>query len=478
MKKIFKVLFYLLLAIYMNGCLTWPPGDSTESCGVSTKSEAKKAIVKITSQNDEGSRQTCTGFVIAQNEKNVYIVTAAHVIEGDPTPKVHFPEPTCETLDVKKGNYKASGKHIDVAVLWVRTPPDNTFSPLPTHCISKNFDLNEEDNVFTYDNSSQYAKLHYSSQTNDGYIFRGDQIAPGFSGSPLLNQKHKKLRVVGMISSSSPEVKSAGIPHILHFIESVNPEILVLMRKGSTTIPSFPTSPSSNGNSNVDKNGKNAEVPQEEPNLPDMPEMLSIKGNFEISKYEITLKQYKYFCTQTDRHCPVSPEPWMKDNMPVVYVSWNDAVAYTKWLSEETGETYRLPTAEEWTLAAQGSSERTDYFWGNNPSQVCQYANGDTKNKHSSFKCSDNDEYLAPVDSPDYKPNDFGLYHILGNAAEWTSKCTKFDKCIVRGGSWRSLKPKNLYISEERSEERKKIKTNSGHEIGFRVVKVVKELIN
>ncbi|MDM8563884.1 SUMF1/EgtB/PvdO family nonheme iron enzyme, partial [Candidatus Marithioploca araucensis] len=37
-----------------------------------------------------------------------------------------------------------------------------------------------------------------------------------------------------------------------------------------------------------------------------------------------------------------------QENSPVVCISWNDAVAYAKWLSQQTGQQYRLPTEVEW----------------------------------------------------------------------------------------------------------------------------------
>jgi formylglycine-generating enzyme required for sulfatase activity len=142
----------------------------------------------------------------------------------------------------------------------------------------------------------------------------------------------------------------------------------------------------------------------------------------------------------TDWRNPGFPQ---RDNYPVVCVSWNDAVAYTAWLSREAGQSYRLPTEAEWEYAARAGST-TARYWGEDPDQACSYANvadqselptGQTwTNKH---ECNDGYWYSAPVgrfQANDWRPND-----MLGNVSEWT--CSAYDKDY--GGAEKECTNKN-----------------------------------
>jgi formylglycine-generating enzyme required for sulfatase activity len=129
------------------------------------------------------------------------------------------------------------------------------------------------------------------------------------------------------------------------------------------------------------------------------------------------------------------------ERSPVACVSWNDAMAYTDWLSEQTGKRYRLPTEAEWEYAARAGT-RTARFWGENADRGCRQAN--------TAECDDRYRYVAPAGS--FPPNAFGLRDTLGNLSEWT--CSDYDsqyrgaerRCgrrpsstaprVFRGGSW------------------------------------------
>jgi formylglycine-generating enzyme required for sulfatase activity len=155
-------------------------------------------------------------------------------------------------------------------------------------------------------------------------------------------------------------------------------------------------------------------------------------GQFAMGKFEVTFAEYDKFVDATGRKKP-SDNGWGRGNHPVINVSWNDATAYTKWLSNQTDKQYRLPTEAEWEYAARAGTD-TKYWWGNDIDK--SKANYNKNIKKTSLVGN-------------YKANKFGLYDTSGNVWEWTcSESTnkyngKEKQCVttashfvLRGGSW------------------------------------------
>lgn len=132
---------------------------------------------------------------------------------------------------------------------------------------------------------------------------------------------------------------------------------------------------------------------------------VTISRPFALSIHEITFAEYDTFAKATGRQLPDDSD-WGRGDQPVIYVSWEDATAYAHWLSEQTGQHYRLPTEAEWEYAARGTS-MTAYSFGDDPSRLGEYA----------WFGSNSGGKTQPVGKK--KPNVWGLYDMHGNAWEW-----------------------------------------------------------
>ncbi|WP_137128444.1 SUMF1/EgtB/PvdO family nonheme iron enzyme [Roseomonas sp. HF4] len=114
---------------------------------------------------------------------------------------------------------------------------------------------------------------------------------------------------------------------------------------------------------------------------------------------------------------------------PVVCVSWHDAQAYARWLSERTGRRYRLPTEAEWEYAARAGT-RTAWWWGDDEAAQCRHANGidqhvlrtvGSPGRYVFAPCSDGFMHTSPVGR--FAANGFGLHDMVGNAWQWVQDC-------------------------------------------------------
>ena len=164
------------------------------------------------------------------------------------------------------------------------------------------------------------------------------------------------------------------------------------------------------------------------------PHLVTIESPFAVGVYEVTFAEWDA-CVDGGGCAGHRPNDmgWGRGRIPVTNVSWEDAWEYTAWLSQTTGETYRLLSEAEWEYVARAGTQ-TERYWGDDESEQCLHANGDDEE----VSCSDGHEYGAPVGS--FEANAFGLYDVLGNVWEWTEDCWNEDYvgAPVDGSAWRS----------------------------------------
>ena len=202
------------------------------------------------------------------------------------------------------------------------------------------------------------------------------------------------------------------------------------------------------------------------------PHYVKIEKPVQMMMTEVTFEEFEKFCLETSYPFPDDAR-WGKKDRPVINISWHDAQAYAKWLTEQTGILYRLPFETEWEWAA-GAGAGTIYAWGN--SLLPDMANC------SGCGTIGETQQTAPVRS--FYPNKFGFFDMTGNVWEWVQDCwvenytnapedqspREFSgKCgnyTIRGGGWNS-KEKQITVTSRLGIW---AETKSNY-IGFRLVR-------
>ena len=208
-------------------------------------------------------------------------------------------------------------------------------------------------------------------------------------------------------------------------------------------------------------NGGSFLMGSDDPNRPqsEKPQHEVIIDDFWMGKYEITWEQYDAFVfeqfndLQANENLGIdaisgatTPYVDMSFNMgkvssPAVNMTQYAAIMYCKWLSLKTGFFYRLPTEAEWEyVCKKGNSDKE-----NNITEAAWFSeNSDNKYEKIGLK----------------KPNDLGIYDMLGNVSEWVldqysdtyyqkspknnpwNKPTELYPRVLRGGSWKDTADK------------------------------------
>jgi formylglycine-generating enzyme required for sulfatase activity len=186
---------------------------------------------------------------------------------------------------------------------------------------------------------------------------------------------------------------------------------------------------------------------------------------FRMARYETTVGQFRQFIAATGHKTQDKCWEWTRgdriahknvawdaaphaptDYHPVMCVTWEDANAYVRWLAQQTGRLFRLPSEAEWEYAARAGTT-TDYPTTLPPTALCAVANiKDRRFKDAALRdfgldvlvtdCDDGAAYTTVVGM--YPANGFGLHDVMGNVAEWVSDCQHpdYQGAPVDGSAW------------------------------------------
>ena len=163
---------------------------------------------------------------------------------------------------------------------------------------------------------------------------------------------------------------------------------------------------------------------------------VNLANDFALGAFPVTVGEFKKFRS--------SHAPDEADKLPVVRVNWHDATAFCKWLTQQSGRVYRLPSEAEWEFACRAGS-RTPFAFGDEISPAL-----------ANYFYDENGRRIGrgrrtPVE--DYAPNAFGLFDLHGNVCEWVADAwhpnyrgtpddgrawteSGDDRRVIRGGAW------------------------------------------
>jgi formylglycine-generating enzyme required for sulfatase activity len=155
---------------------------------------------------------------------------------------------------------------------------------------------------------------------------------------------------------------------------------------------------------------------------------ITIRRSFAIGRREVTFAEWDQ-CADAGicKHRP-DDHGWGRGDRPAINISWDDAKLFVAWLSQKTGQRYRLPSEAEWEYAARAGT-KTPFWWGREAGTG--HAQCDTCGSQTT-------KQVAVTGS--YRPNGFGLYDTAGNAAEWVEDCwnDNYRNAPRDGAAWTS----------------------------------------
>ncbi len=180
---------------------------------------------------------------------------------------------------------------------------------------------------------------------------------------------------------------------------------------------------------------------------------------FALSKCAVTFDEFDHFVRENGYGHKPDDKDWGRGRRPAIDLSWRDAVAYCRWLSEETGHDYRLPTEAEWEYACRAGTTTPFHFGETISTDQANYDGGFIYGNGQKGKFRH-----QTMEVGQFPANAFGLHDMHGNVWEWCADRYEKDAYekyidgfypdkvggkksrrvrVLRGGSWHSL-PWNL----------------------------------
>ena len=197
---------------------------------------------------------------------------------------------------------------------------------------------------------------------------------------------------------------------------------------------------------------------------------VEFRRGFAIARNELTVAEFRRFIQATGHRTVASREghstvydekggvfsehagvDWRRDHvgrvasasLPVVHVAWSDAVAYTAWLSRQTGQVYRLPSEAEFEYVLRAGTWAA-FPWGSGkPGRIVGNLTGDGDLSRTGRKWSNaipgyRDAFWGPAPVRNFRPEGFGTFDMIGNVSEWTLDCwhDSYQRAPMDGSAW------------------------------------------
>ncbi|MEN8260047.1 MAG: SUMF1/EgtB/PvdO family nonheme iron enzyme [Pseudomonadota bacterium] len=481
MSRYLQAIMVLILAVFGRHGLT--PAQAAQE-GDRIAEPYKPAVVQISTQFESGDEEAGFGFVVGKKGNWLYVVTANHVARSK--------RPDDGTRAVRLQFYQDLGVQaeaellpladtvLDLALLRIKMPTGAEIDwRQVSYCTrfergERAWFIGREKRWFVPTDSKAGSINSSEPDLHNNIELDISSVRPGTSGAPLITREG----VIGMITTDDVFSANAVAVEVIRKFAQKNLvpwNLAPCQRVAAGEELSKPeTGPKEQRRMTGEERRAGTVFRDELKDGTRGPEMVVIpagafrmgdiqgEGNrdenpvhgvtieqpFAMGKYPVTFAEYDLYCTQVACNRR-GDEGWGRDDRPVINVSWNDAVAYAEWLSEQTGKRYRLPNEAEWEYAARAGTE-TAYWWGNEIGRNRANCNG----------CGSEWDYkkTSPVDA--FKPNSFGLHDMLGNVWEWVEDCWHENYqgaptdgsqwtsglCefrVFRGGAWHS-RPRNV----------------------------------